>query len=80
MAAARDAGKKMKRQKYGVIISAGNGPVEKSFVEPGRNSPCVCGSGKKYKHCCLDKLNSPVRESVISAALKSQEDGVEETK
>ena len=18
----------------------------------GRNEPCVCGSGKKYKHCC----------------------------
>ena len=21
----------------------------------GRNSPCPCGSGKKYKHCCLLK-------------------------
>jgi hypothetical protein len=20
---------------------------------PGRNEPCHCGSGKKYKHCCL---------------------------
>lgn len=20
--------------------------------EPGRNKPCPCGSGKKYKHCC----------------------------
>jgi len=20
-----------------------------------RNDPCPCGSGKKYKHCCLDK-------------------------
>jgi SEC-C motif len=19
----------------------------------GRNDPCPCGSGKKYKHCCL---------------------------
>ncbi|EJG1852763.1 TPA: SEC-C domain-containing protein [Vibrio parahaemolyticus] len=19
----------------------------------GRNSPCICGSGKKYKKCCL---------------------------
>lgn len=24
--------------------------------KPGRNDPCVCGSGKKFKHCCLDKL------------------------
>ena len=22
---------------------------------PGRNDPCYCGSGKKYKHCCLAK-------------------------
>ncbi|HTU61723.1 MAG TPA: SEC-C metal-binding domain-containing protein, partial [Polyangiales bacterium] len=21
----------------------------------GRNEPCPCGSGKKYKHCCLPK-------------------------
>jgi hypothetical protein len=21
----------------------------------GRNSPCPCGSGKKYQRCCLDK-------------------------
>src|SRR5262245_48960613 len=21
----------------------------------GRNDPCPCGSGKKYKHCCLSK-------------------------
>ncbi len=22
----------------------------------GRNDPCPCGSGKKYKHCCLSKI------------------------
>ncbi|MFB6373848.1 MAG: SEC-C metal-binding domain-containing protein [Bradymonadaceae bacterium] len=21
--------------------------------EPGRNDPCKCGSGRKYKKCCL---------------------------
>lgn len=21
----------------------------------GRNDPCACGSGKKYKKCCLDR-------------------------
>jgi hypothetical protein len=20
--------------------------------DPGRNAPCPCGSGRKYKHCC----------------------------
>jgi len=23
----------------------------------GRNDPCPCGSGKKYKKCCLKKLS-----------------------
>jgi preprotein translocase subunit SecA len=26
-------------------------PVRKA-VDIGRNDPCICGSGKKYKHCC----------------------------
>jgi len=25
----------------------------------GRNDPCPCGSGKKYKKCCLNKKNGP---------------------
>ncbi len=24
-------------------------------MQTGRNAPCPCGSGKKYKHCCLEK-------------------------
>jgi preprotein translocase subunit SecA len=24
------------------------------FVDVGRNDKCPCGSGKKYKKCCLD--------------------------
>ena len=27
-------------------------PVTKSAKEIGRNDPCPCGSGKKYKNCC----------------------------
>lgn len=23
--------------------------------EPGRNDPCPCGSGEKYKHCCMNE-------------------------
>ncbi len=23
-----------------------------SAAEPGRNDPCLCGSGRKYKRCC----------------------------
>ena len=24
-------------------------------TKPGRNDPCPCGSGQKYKRCCLEK-------------------------
>jgi hypothetical protein len=27
--------------------------AEAGTNRPGRNEPCHCGSGKKYKHCCL---------------------------
>lgn len=27
----------------------------KAEVKIGRNDPCPCGSGKKYKKCCIDK-------------------------
>ena len=32
-------------------------PDSKGSTVPkaGRNDPCPCGSGKKYKHCCLEK-------------------------
>lgn len=25
---------------------------------PGRNEPCFCGSGKKYKKCCLNRISN----------------------
>lgn len=28
------------------------------MVLPGRNDPCLCGSGKKFKKCCIDKYKS----------------------
>ena len=27
-------------------------PVKRSTQKVGRNDPCPCGSGKKYKKCC----------------------------
>ena len=26
-----------------------------SSKKPKRNEPCICGSGKKYKKCCINK-------------------------
>ena len=31
------------------------GPLRRKKEKTGRNEPCPCGSGKKYKNCCLNK-------------------------
>ena len=33
----------------------------------GRNEPCPCGSGKKYKQCCADKPTA--RSKLLSQGL-----------
>ncbi len=33
---------------------------------PGRNEPCRCGSGRKYKQCCLEKDEAARREQRAS--------------
>ena len=54
------------RQRVGAMAMAGNGdeggepdggvsldlPVRRVMPKVGRNEPCPCGSGKKYKNCC----------------------------
>ena len=39
-----DNGEKMKVEEHKPVVN--NGP------KVGRNDPCPCGSGKKYKNCC----------------------------
>ena len=34
---------------------ASQAPFVRSAHKPGRNDPCHCGSGKKYKKCCEAK-------------------------
>jgi len=29
----------------------------RKFDKVGRNEPCPCGSGKKFKNCCMNKKN-----------------------
>ncbi len=45
--------------------------AEEIAHRPGRNAPCPCGSGKKYKHCCLvkdEEADRVARERKASAA------------
>jgi hypothetical protein len=39
---------------------------------PGRNDLCHCGSGKKYKACCLDKDEAAAREARQKAQAAAQ--------
>jgi hypothetical protein len=39
----------------------------------GRNEPCHCGSGRKYKQCCLDKDESEARIAHAKAAAEAPE-------
>jgi hypothetical protein len=35
-----------------------------------RNAPCPCGSGKKYKHCCLiQQSKTPMSQRLLLAAV-----------
>lgn len=38
---------------------------------PARNEPCSCGSGRKYKQCCLAKDEALAREAREKAALEA---------
>ena len=35
------------------LMRALNTTVARATPKVGRNDPCPCGSGKKYKKCCL---------------------------
>lgn len=36
-----------------------------SNKSPSRNSPCLCGSGKKYKRCCIDNVAASNSQDII---------------
>ena len=36
------------------------------MAKPGRNDPCHCGSGKKYKKCCQPKEEAAEREVIAN--------------
>ncbi len=51
-------------------------------ARPGRNEPCLCGSGRKYKQCCLPKdeaLDAAARKvkAEIAAAVEVPAEDVE---
>ncbi len=44
----------------------------------GRNDPCHCGSGRKYKVCCLEKDEAEARAARAKAAAEAPAPAAEE--
>jgi len=46
----------MEKENMGIKLGPAESSKQKSGSaaghKVGRNDPCPCGSGKKYKHCC----------------------------
>jgi len=51
----------------------GGGAVRRAVPRIGRNDPCHCGSGKKYKHCCYEKDRERLQHSSEVAGLTRTE-------
>ena len=39
------------------LMAAAHGERRQTQQQVGRNDPCPCGSGRKYKKCCLDRVS-----------------------
>ena len=46
------------------------------MAKPGRNDPCHCGSGNKYKKCCLAKDEAAERDSLVEAKARRDDSAV----
>jgi hypothetical protein len=47
--------------------------MRRAVAKIGRNEPCPCGSGKKYKHCCYAKDQQRLHHSSEVAGLTQEE-------
>ena len=50
--------------------------MAKPAPKPGRNDPCHCGSGNKYKKCCLAKDEAAERDSLVEAQARRDQPAV----
>ena len=50
------------------LLATGN-TMRRAVARIGRNEPCPCGSGKKYKHCCNGKDQERLHHSTSIAGM-----------
>jgi hypothetical protein len=79
----QDVLKTLPKERPPAVVGDG-GTIRRPVVKVGRNEPCHCGSGKKYKKCCLAADEELLRdasayEGVTTSQLLSQPSLVEDT-
>ena len=47
------------------------------MAKPGRNDPCPCGSGNKYKKCCLSKDEAAEHERGAEVLVRNESQAAE---
>jgi hypothetical protein len=57
-----------------VLWGADDGPAVNPYRDVGRNDPCPCGSGKKFKKCCLDKVEADARAAAAAGRFRAEAD------
>ena len=50
-----------------------SGTLRRAAAKVGRNDPCPCGSGKKYKKCCFEKDQERLHHSSEVAGVTTEE-------
>lgn len=68
-------------------LCRGNGLRHTPILQPrapGRNDPCLCGSGKKYKHCCWETYKDFGRRGSLQyckcVSMKAYEEAISDWK
>jgi hypothetical protein len=79
----QDVLKSLPKERPPAVVGDG-GTIRRPVARMGRNEPCHCGSGKKYKKCCLAADEELLRdasayEGVTTSQLLSQPSLVEDT-
>jgi uncharacterized protein len=44
-----------RQRSFGEPVQLAQNKSDSAIPKAGRNDPCPCGSGRKYKRCCLGK-------------------------
>ncbi len=50
--------KKSEQRSLSRRISGVTMPIGRKRIKYGRNFQCLCGSGKKYKRCCMTQIEA----------------------